>query len=66
MACRQIHVPSNVLHTYTTYDAQVYVGDSRLKSEHALDRDLLSVGITEGKRHTIVVDTNLLPDTPYR
>jgi len=46
--------------------AQIYVGDSRLKSEHALDRDLLSLGITEGKRHTVVVDTNLIPDTPYR
>eukprot|EP00752_Nemacystus_decipiens_P004507 g4115.t1 len=45
---------------------EVYVGDSSLKSEHALDRYLLNLGITEGKRHTVVVDTNLVPDTPYR
>ncbi|CAM9763677.1 unnamed protein product [Ectocarpus sp. 12 AP-2014] len=44
----------------------VFVGDPRLKSEHARDRDLLSLGITEGKRYTIVVDTNLAPDTLYR
>ncbi|CBN79374.1 conserved unknown protein [Ectocarpus siliculosus] len=45
---------------------EVFVGDSRLKSEHARDRDLLNLGITEGKRYTIVVDTNLAPDTLYR
>ncbi|CAM9550979.1 unnamed protein product, partial [Ectocarpus sp. 8 AP-2014] len=45
---------------------EVFVGDSRLKSEHARDRDLLKLGITEGKRYTIVVDTNLAPDTLYR
>ncbi|CAM9548555.1 unnamed protein product [Ectocarpus sp. 4 AP-2014] len=45
---------------------RVFVGDPRLKSEHARDRDLLSLGITEGKLYTIVVDTNLAPDTLYR
>lgn len=45
---------------------QLHIGDPRLKSEHALDRELLSLGITEGKRYTAVVDADLTPDTPYR
>ena len=44
----------------------MYVGDPNLNSEHALDRELLSLGITEGKRHTAVVNGDLSPDTLYR
>lgn len=52
--------------THRTRPLQVYVGAPGLKTEFALDRELLSLGITEGKRHSIVVDTNLEPDTAYR
>lgn len=44
----------------------MYVGDSELASEHALDRELLNLRITEGKRYTTVVNADLSPDTLYR
>lgn len=56
----------DVIFALYSRSGQMYIGDPRLKSEHALDRELLSLGITEGKRYTIVVDADLTPDTPYR
>lgn len=46
----------------------MYIGDERLKSEHSLERELLNLGITDGKRYKMKMDdANLLvPDTSYR
>lgn len=45
---------------------QVFIGSSSLRSEHSRSRELLGLGITEAREHSITVDTNLEPDTPYR